>query len=137
MPAQAEKALTDKYVGPNSYTYWGRIHVYGFTAPNSSGYIAPMTTLTNGANPTMRPNMPMKGGLWYEPWTWDWDHIMGQIWDEIWNACVHSALSSVVGTAGTTLATNLLARGAKIVIGPEGYAYLAFGSCLAGIVAGP
>jgi hypothetical protein len=64
---------------------------------------------------------------WYNPFSWNWGHVLGKIWNAVWNNCLSGAAQGIVGTASGTLAVNLIARGAKVVVGPSGYAVIAIG----------
>jgi hypothetical protein len=67
---------------------------------------------------------------WFNPFSWDWGHILSATWNEIRNNCLSGAAQGVVGTASGTTIVNLPARGGKITPGPGGYAAIAIGGCV-------
>lgn len=125
--AQAKALVTDRYLGPNADTDFGRFHVTGFTGPGSTGYYTTASSLTNGGLTLAGPVSP---NSWYNPSMWNWKHIFSTLFTWV-DGCVHGSVSGVIQTGSATLLVNLLAKGAKLYIGPYGYAALALGGCLA------
>jgi hypothetical protein len=71
---------------------------------------------------------------WYNPFSWNWGHILGGTWNAIWSHCLSGASQGVVGTASGTLTINLLARGGAVFVGPGGYAAIAIGGCVVNLL---
>lgn len=132
--SQAESALKGQTVGPNAYTDYGKSTITGWStsgkytkAVTKVVYVSPAGVMTSSI---LRPNS------WYNPFSWDWGHILGSTWNAIWNNCVSGATNGTVGTASVDLAKKLLDRGAALVISPEGYLAVAIGGCFTTLVFG-
>jgi hypothetical protein len=98
-----------------------------------NGEAAPATTCTIPPGVVSR-DASIHPDSWYNPASWNWGHILSKTWNAIWNHCLSGATQGVVGTASGTLVINLLARGGKVFVGPEGYAAIAIGGCVVNLV---
>jgi hypothetical protein len=67
---------------------------------------------------------------WWNPASWSWGKILGNTWSAIWNNCLSGAVKGTVGTASGALIVNLILRGGKVFLGPEGYAAIAISGCV-------
>lgn len=134
--SQAKSGFVGRSLGPNAYTSYGKYTITGWTV--SGKYTVPVSKVIY-VSPVVAPGYVASGmhpDSWYNPTTWDWGHILGSTWSAIWNNCLKGATAGVVGSASVTTATNLLARGGKLFVGPEGYAVIAFGGCVTNLVFG-
>jgi hypothetical protein len=99
------------------------------TGPVAPSAADPPATISPSVCPTgMHPDS------WWNPFSWNWEHILGIIWNDIVAKCMRGALSGAVGTASTSLATKLIAKVATIKVGPQGYAIAAIAGCTVGLV---
>jgi len=135
--AQFNGHQVGKRIGPNAYTYNGEFTITGWVQSGKywvrtrSTVTCPVCT-TSGLNPqAVTPD-----GLprWANPADWDWGSILGKVWFTFWDNCGKGALTGLIGTATTTVATNLVAVGAKTFVGPYGYAMMAVGGCIMNLV---
>jgi hypothetical protein len=88
------------------------------------------TSTSTGSEPACANIVARQPLSWWNPFSWNWGKILKSFWKNIWNKCATGALQGVVGTASGTLAVNLLTRGARLYVGPQGYAALAIGGCI-------
>lgn len=82
-----------------------------------------------GAPVTLPGGQVIYPDSWFNPLSWHWSNILGTVWNNIVLKCAKGAAKGLVGTASGTLITNLLIRGAKLYVGPYGYAAMAIGGC--------
>jgi|BarGraNGADG00212_1021973.scaffolds.fasta_scaffold59174_1 hypothetical protein len=85
--------------------------------------------------PTETGQVGPLGADWWNPFSWNWDHILGTIWNDIVLKCLKGALAGSVGTASTQLATKLIQRVAYLKLGWQGYAVAAISGCVVSITA--
>ncbi len=156
--AAARAYIVGKWTsGPNSYTKWQRIQITGshqdpcfdffdiddvmhqYVDPTSPPSTRPVGPRQQGGIPADCPQgvptaVPGVGRVvplsWYNPFSWDWGHILSSTWNTIWDNCLKGATEGVVGTASGATIVNLLARGGKVFVGPYGYAAIAVGGCV-------
>lgn len=121
--------------GPNTYTKWQRVQMLNFSRDNGNyRYYDTDDKMHQYPNPTLVDSTgAVQPNSWWNPFSWDWSHIMSSAWNNIFKKCLQGAAQGVVGTASGTLTVNLLTRGAKLFVGPEGYAALAIGGCIVNI----
>ena len=110
-----------------------------YTSVNDVYRDAPQPTLTRKQARELREEMIAAGismnlPSWANPLGWDWLGMIGWVWTTIIDKCLTGALQGVVGTASGTLIVNLMMRGAKLYVGPWGYAALAIGGCTVGLI---
>jgi hypothetical protein len=139
--AQLRAYEVGKFYGPNSYTSWGKGTITGFTTPCGGTLSAATVAYKQYPSPLVAPRVTPAAVLgpnicliqpndWWNPFSWDWSSILGSFWDQVWNKCISGALKGVVTTASGVKITELLIKGAKVGISPEGYVVLAISSCL-------
>ena len=80
-----------------------------------------------GPDATMQPNS------WWNPFSWNWKSIMGNVWNDIFVSCAEGATNGLVGGLVMNKAVPFILRGAEPEVGPSGYAALAVGGCLINI----
>lgn len=145
--SQAGAYFKNKHVGPNKYTSYGELLFTGIfyrhnssSGTGSSYYYSPGEHVYNKGLAVMAKPGVMTGpdgvaqpDSWYNPASWDWGHIFSVLWSKV-AQCAKGAAKGLVGTASGTLAVNLLAKGAKLVPGPYGYAAVAIGGCVWALV---
>ena len=148
--AEARSYIVGRWTsGPNSYTRWQRIQITGSHKDLCFNFYDIDDVMHQYVDPTKAQpatalrvlvGCPQSAGAaavpsitprsWYNPFSWDWGHIMSSTWNAIWDNCLKGATEGVVGTASGTTIVNLLARGGKVFVGPYGYAAIAIGGCV-------
>lgn len=125
---------TGRTLGPSYWTGYGRAVVTGWPdriLRNSK--VRPAVKITRGINPTTVTAGIVRPDSWWNPTTWHWSQIFGSAWHWI-SKCLVGAEKGVVPSVGGVTAVNLLFRGAKLYVGPYGYAAIAVGGCLSNII---
>jgi hypothetical protein len=133
---QAESALKGQSVGPNSYTRFGKSTITGWKT--SGKYTFAITKVTHVSPAIAAAALRTSGVLasWWNPFSWDWGHILGSTWNAIWNNCMKGALAGVSLQATQSVAMKLIDRGARVFVGPSGYLSIAISSCVVAMVFG-
>lgn len=99
----------------------------------SGGVSGPNSCPSGPVRMTLGPDGMMHPDSWYNPASWDWGGILGSVWDRVISRCLSGAQAGVVPAASGTLIVNIIARGGKVFVGPEGYAAIAVGGCVMGV----
>lgn len=142
-------------LGPIAATDYGKIKLTGFTLTHTSakGYTTwkARTTITEGSkggpSPLVRTEAAhaIIGAMgafgitvhlddWWNPFSWDWSDILGKIYKNFVLPCLSGATEAFLPTVTGTVAINLLFDGAKLYVGPYGYAALIVGGCVWGVI---
>lgn len=134
----------DGTLGPNYYTDYGKAVITGWPdriANNTK--VSPSIKITNSGSPVApmnqrathyAPDGSYHPDTWYNPFSWDWGHILGSMWQHL-KDCLSGAAGAFLPSMGGTLAVNLLIHGGpKLYVGPAGYAAIAVGGCLGKIM---
>lgn len=137
--------------GPNQYTNWQRVQITGSHKDPCFNYYDTDDVMHQYANPALAVHnapadpaaacpvaarvggVPVMMASWYNPFSWDWGHILSSIWNTIWDNCLKGATTGLVGTATGKTIFNLLTKGAKFEVGPGGWVVLGIGGCIASI----
>lgn len=134
--AQAKTALKGKSVGPNKYTSYGKATITGWTTSGKYTKAVVKTVYFNPALAMASSGNQMVPQSWYNPFSWDWGHILGSTWNAIWNNCAKGAVKGSVGGVTTDVAIKLINRGASLYVGPYGYLVLGISGCFATLIFG-
>jgi len=133
--AQVLNYTKGKRIGPSVDTGYGVFTITGFYLDSTGGWVRTRSGVTYSDPRTLaeNPNL-VTPDSWWNPTSWNWKHILGTAWDALWNKCLKGAVSGLLPSVGGTTMVNLIARGAKVVPGPYGYAAIAIGGCTASLL---
>lgn len=75
------------------------------------------------------------GGDWWNPFSWDWAGIFGDIWDA-WQRCYSGAVKALTVIATTGLVVKGYLSGMSVLskAGPEAFASVIVGACIASVM---
>ncbi len=74
-------------------------------------------------------------GHWWDPTSWDWGGIFGDIWNSI-KACAEGGDDAALGALGTGAAMKALGFGSTVAkVTPEGALTIVIAGCIGGIIA--
>lgn len=138
--------LTGKTAGPSANTDFGQYTITGFIPPccgrsyttkSTVLFKPPTLTTLHGYAQVVGPDGTMHPLDWWNPGSWNWENILGHIWNDFIKRCAAGALSGYVGAVATNAATKFLARGAQLARGSgtwQGYAVATFAGCVVGLL---